>query len=306
MAACTASSRPNSRLVARAAAKRPFLRHHTTGTNVMTTSDKIGNSAVLNGTTIYYEKQGSGPAVLFVAGSTGDAGNFTRTAALLSDDFTVVTYDRRGNSRSPRPQGWTTTSVDEQADDAAALIQSLGLSPVVVFGGSAGGVIALNLMMRHPQLIRAGIVQEPSLFSVLPDPQAALAPRRALLEETLKTKGPRAAVEALMRYLNDDGVFAAIPSDILERMLGNADTILTIESPGFASWQPTADEIQKLTVPITLMYASDTLPVYKQVTNWLGERLNTKPMIVPGLHGFYYYRPQDLADTLRMLLKPRT
>jgi pimeloyl-ACP methyl ester carboxylesterase len=213
-----------------------------------------------------------------------------------------VTYDRRGNSRSPRPPGWSTTSVAEQADDAAGLIQSLGLSPAVVFGASAGGLIALNLMLRHPHLVRAGIVQEPSLFSVLPDPQAALAPRRALLEETLKAKGPRAAVEALMRYLNDDGVFAAIPSDILERMLGNADTILTIEGPGFASWQPRTDELVKLNVPLTLMLASDTLPVYTQVTTWLRQLLKTEPVIVPGLHGFYFYRPQDLADTLRELL----
>jgi pimeloyl-ACP methyl ester carboxylesterase len=137
---------------------------------------------------------------------------------------------------------------------------------------------------------------------VLPDPQAALAPRRALLEETLKAKGPRAAVEALMRYLNDDGVFAAIPSDILERMLGNADTILTIEGPGFASWQPRTDELVKLNVPLTLMLASDTLPVYTQVTTWLRQLLKTEPVIVPGLHGFYFYRPQDLADTLRELL----
>lgn len=269
----------------------------------MAAHDKIGNFAVVNGATLYYERQGSGPAVVFVAGSTGDAGNFTRTATLLADDFTVVTYDRRGNSRSPRPPGWTTTSVAEQADDAAELIQLLGLSPAVIFGGSAGGLIALNMMLRHPQLVRAGIVQEPTLFSVLPDPQAALAPRRKLIEEALKTNGPRGAVEALMRYLNDDGVFAAIPSDILERMLGNADTIITIEAPGFASWQPKSDELMKLNVPITLMFASDTLPVYRQVTSWLGKQFNTEPMIVPGRHGFYYYRPQDLADVLRMILK---
>jgi pimeloyl-ACP methyl ester carboxylesterase len=238
-----------------------------------------------------------------IAGSTGDAGNFTRAADLLADEFTVVTYDRRGNSRSPRPSGWTTTSVAEQADDAAGLIQSLGLSPAAVFGASAGGLIALDLMIRHPQLVRAGIVQEPSIFSVLPDPLAALAPRRALIDEALRTKGPRAAIEALMRYLNDDAVFAAIPGEILERMLGNADTILTIESPGFASWQPKTEDLTNLTVPITLMFANETLPVYKQVTQWLAQQLNAELVIVPGRHAFYFYRPQDLADALRRILR---
>ncbi len=264
---------------------------------------KIRGFAIANGTTLYYEKEGTGTAILFVAGSTGDAGNFTRTADLLANEFTVATYDRRGNSRSPRPLGWMTTSVTEQADDAASLIQALDLSPAVVFGASAGGLIALDLMIRHPRLMRAGIVQEPSIFSVLPDPMAAFAPRRALIEEALATKGPRGAIEVLMRFLNDDAVLDAIPSDILERMLDNADTIFTIEGPGFAGWHPMAEDLTKLSVPVTLLFAADTLPVYKEVTNWLAERLNVEPVMVPGLHGFYYYRPQDLADVLRTILR---
>ena len=269
----------------------------------MKTPDKIKDFAVVNGTTLYYEKQGTGTAVLLIAGSTGDAGNFTRAADLLADEFAVVTYDRRGNSRSPRPTGWTATSVAEQADDAAGLIDALDLAPAVVFGASAGGLIALDLMIRHPAVVRAGVVQEPSLFSLLPDPMIALAPRRALLEEALRTGGRRAAIEALMRYLNDDAVFAAIPGEILERMLGNADTILSIESPGFASWQPTTDDLTSLTAPIALMFANETLPANKEVTLALAKLLNAEVVIVPGRHGFYLYRPQDLADGLRQIVK---
>lgn len=269
----------------------------------MATPGKIADLASVNGAVLYYEKQGNGPALLFIAGSTGDAGNFTRAADLLADEFTVVTYDRRGNSRSPRPPGWRTTSVAEQADDAAALIHALDLAPAAIFGASAGGPIALDLMIRYPQLVRAGVLQEPSIFSVLPDPMVALAPRRALIEEALPLKGPQGAVEALIRYLNDDGVFAAIPPDILERMLGNADTILTIEGPGFAGWQPTTEQLTKLSVPITLIFADRTLPVYKEVTNWLAKQLKIEPVSVPGRHGFYYYRPQVLANILRQILK---
>jgi len=77
--------------------------------NAVKTPDKIKDFAVVNGTTLYYEKQGTGTPVLLIAGSTGDAGNFTRAADLMADEFAVVTYDRRGNSRSPRPTGWTAT-----------------------------------------------------------------------------------------------------------------------------------------------------------------------------------------------------
>jgi pimeloyl-ACP methyl ester carboxylesterase len=265
--------------------------------------DKIKDFVAVNGTSLYYERQGNGAAVLFIAGSTGDAGNFTRAAELLADEFTVVTYDRRGNSRSPRPSGWTTTSVGEQADDAAELIQALDVSPAMVFGASAGGPIALDLMIRHSHLVRAGILQEPAAFSLLPDPTAALAARRTLIEEALRAEGPEGAIKAFMRYLNDDAVFAAIPPDILKRMLGNAETILKIESPGFARWQPKPDDLTKLSVPTVLMYAKDTLPVYKEVTYLLAKHLKAEPMSVSGRHGFYLYRPQDLADVLRPLLK---
>jgi len=260
-------------------------------------------SIVANGASLYYERQGAGPGVFFIAGSTGDAGNFSRAAALLADEFTVVTYDRRGNSRSPAPSGWTTTSVGEQADDAAALINFLNLAPAIVFGASVGGLIALDLAIRYPQLVRACVLQEPSIFFVLPDPTAELSARRAILTEALGLDGPRAAVKALMRYLNDDDVFSAIPADILERMLSNAETIISIEVPGFASWRLQIADLESLKVPLALLVASDTLPIYKAVTDWLAKQTGVQPVTVPGRHGFYYCRPQDLANVLRPILK---
>jgi pimeloyl-ACP methyl ester carboxylesterase len=94
----------------------------------------------VNGARIYHEVRGSGPSVLFIAGATGDGGHFERVAELLSDEFTVVTYDRRGNSRSPRPDGWESTSTEEQSDDAAGLIEALGLG--MQRGGPQGGMEA--------------------------------------------------------------------------------------------------------------------------------------------------------------------
>ena len=95
------------------------------------------SSIEVNSTRIYYEKRGRGPAVLFVSGATGDAGHWTTVADILADTYTVITYDRRGNSRSSRPPGWTSTTIGEQADDAAALLRGLGLVPAIVFGTSA-------------------------------------------------------------------------------------------------------------------------------------------------------------------------
>ena len=99
----------------------------------------------VNGTDLYHEVRGSGPVVLFISGMTGDAGHYADAAELLASEFTVVTYDRRGNSRSPRPPAWTTTSIDEQAADAAGLLDALGVAPAAVFG-SSGGAIPTSLI----------------------------------------------------------------------------------------------------------------------------------------------------------------
>ena len=51
-------------------------------------------------TDLHHEVRGSGPAVLLIPGATGDAGHFTRTAERLANEFTVITYDRRGRGES--------------------------------------------------------------------------------------------------------------------------------------------------------------------------------------------------------------
>ena len=64
------------------------------------------STVTANGTELCCEVRGSGPTLLCIMGASGDGAHFNRLAALLADQFTVVTYDRRGNGRSPRPTGW--------------------------------------------------------------------------------------------------------------------------------------------------------------------------------------------------------
>ena len=126
----------------------------------------------VNGAELYHEVRGSGPPVLLIMGFTGDGGHFETLAELLADEFTVVTYDRRGNGRSPRPAGWAKTSPQAQADDAAALLAALGLAPAGVYGSSAGASFALCLTIRHPERVRCAVLHEPALVRLFDDPAA--------------------------------------------------------------------------------------------------------------------------------------
>src|SRR5215216_4019638 len=125
-------------------------------------------------TKLYHELRGSGPALL-ITGGTGDAGEWTNLAPTLAEEDTVVTYDRRGMSRSPRPDGWTATSIAEQADDAAGLLRALEAAPAMVVGHSGGASIACELVARHPELVRRAVLYEAPLVAVVPDGEAVVA-----------------------------------------------------------------------------------------------------------------------------------
>ena len=58
--------------------------------------------------------------------------------------------------------GWRTTSPEEQADDAAALLDALGVGPAAVVGTSSGGNFALCMLIRHAEAVRGAILHGPN------------------------------------------------------------------------------------------------------------------------------------------------
>ena len=119
----------------------------------------------VNGTSLYYEVTGLGPPLVLVHGSWGDGRNWDAVVPALVERFAVLTYDRRGHSRSApaTAQG----SMKEDALDLAALIETLGLDPANIAGKSYGAAIVLRLATLRPDLFRALAAHEPPLFGVL-------------------------------------------------------------------------------------------------------------------------------------------
>ncbi|HET7666215.1 MAG TPA: alpha/beta hydrolase, partial [Mycobacterium sp.] len=147
--------------------------------------------AQVNGARLHYEERGAGRPLLFIPGGSVDATHYAAVADRLADEFRTITFDRRGNGRSPRPPGWFATSIAEQADDVAGLIEALGIAPCAVWAGTLGGVILLELLLRRPGLVSAAIVHEPPMFGVLDDGQKLAArllasAARAIREGTVR------------------------------------------------------------------------------------------------------------------------
>src|SRR5262245_30338863 len=129
-------------------------------------------TADLNGARLYYELSGTGdvPLVL-VHGSWDSAMDWAAVVPELGKTFRVVSYDRRGHSRSrPSAPG----GVPDDIDDLAALIKHLKLSPAWVVGNSFGAAITFKFIAKYPELLRGVIGHEPPLVSLLAgDPSLA-------------------------------------------------------------------------------------------------------------------------------------
>jgi len=100
------------------------------------------------------ERSGSGPPLLLIMGMSGTALHWGEPfLELLRADFEVIVYDHRGVGASSRLQG--PTSIAELAEDAAGLLRALEIDAAHVLGISMGGMIAQELALAHPDLLRA-------------------------------------------------------------------------------------------------------------------------------------------------------
>jgi len=105
-----------------------------------------------NGLSIHYEIAGAGPRLLFISGTGSDLRNRPNVFdSPLAGAFEILAYDQRGLGQTDVPAG--PYSMADYGDDAAALLDALGWGPVPVIGVSFGGMVAQELVLRHPQRV---------------------------------------------------------------------------------------------------------------------------------------------------------
>src|SRR5574337_1137005 len=101
---------------------------------------------------IHYTESGTGDPLLLIMGF-GMPGDAWLGSLPFLQDFHAIYFDNRGTGQSDKPDGPYT--IAQMADDAAGLLDHLGIARAHIYGVSMGGMIAQELVLRHPQRVRA-------------------------------------------------------------------------------------------------------------------------------------------------------
>lgn len=254
---------------------------------------------------LYYEVRGRGEPLLMIHGGIVDASSFRAAAELLAADYTVITYDRRGYSRSTRrdPQNF---EVGQQARDAVAILHATGHASALIVGNSGGAIVGLEMAKSQPHAVAALVAHEPPVMRVLPNADQLLA-EYATISHAAWTEGPDRAMQ-LFSALNpmprtESDAAALLPED-MARIRGNIEFFVRYEMPPFAIYKPDVATIAWNGVPVALGVGElSREQSYGQTAPIVAEQLGCPLIIFPGHHTSFLGLSAAWAAVLREAFK---
>lgn len=107
----------------------------------------------LSGLKLYYEMTGIGPPLLLLHGLGSSTRDWEKQVEPFAQKYQVILFDLRGHGRSDKPPG--PYSIKIFAEDVLALIRKLEVIPLHVVGISMGGMVAFELAVSYPELLRS-------------------------------------------------------------------------------------------------------------------------------------------------------
>ncbi|WP_329269418.1 alpha/beta hydrolase [Streptomyces sp. NBC_01451] len=264
----------------------------------------------------HYDVRGSGPVLLIVPGGAGHPMGLENPTTLLSEHFTVVTYDPLGLAHGRLGEPVEEQRVEWWSDGAARVLDAVlpEDESAYVFGTSAGAVAALDLASRHPGRLRHVVAHEPPVVTVLPDAER----QRAMFTEvrdTYRARGVEAASARMTAGLEE----RALPQRDLDKESGATDQP---PSPSDESATPMAISLTRVLVPFTsytpdltaLSASSPRLTVamgidsagqlLHRTATVLARRTGSAARQFPGGHLGLLTHPVEFAARLRETLVP--
>ena len=262
------------------------------------------------GASLYYKVRGTGPLLLVLQGGAGDADGSEGLAQHLVDAYTVLTYDRRGLSRSKVNDASEAHGIETHSEDVHHLLAALTPEPAFVVGFSLGALIGLDLVARHPEQVRALVAHEPPAIELLPDAERVSSLQaHEEVEEIYHRAGVAAAMKKMVELAGvnvddrepDVNVTPPVGQEAAG-MAANMGFLLTHDLPAVRHYTPdlAALEIQRtLILPAIGRNSGEIVPRHSALA--LAERLGLQAVEFPGGHTGYVLRPREFALRLRQV-----
>lgn len=272
----------------------------------MTTTNTTTSTVGADGARLHVQRRGAGERVVLVHGSWGDADSWGPLVAPLAERYEVVSYDRRGHTRSTG--GDRPGSRLEDAADLVAVIDALGPDPVHLVGNSAGASITLTVAALHPDRCLTVAAHEPAVSSLLADhsdPDVRAAVEAALADdERVRVLLEAGDLEAAARFFIDEvamgpGTFDSMPPERTARWVANAPTFLDeLNDPEDRTLE--VDRLAVSPAPILLTVGTESPLFMRAATEALAARLpDTELVVLDGADHVPYLTTTELyLDTL--------
>lgn len=277
--------------------------------------------------TLFCRREGSGPTLLLIHGVACDSEFFRQASAILAEHFTVISYDRRGYSRSIPAEGETDFSVWAHAEDAAEIIRAerkrvneeevcLEASDqkmnnkieeqskakdgqnagVFVAGCSAGGAVTAALATKYPELVRQVFLHEP----LMRGSGELAAEQEAFWEKLRKGAEKHRIITCMMHFVNAMGGMnrdkEGQSMEQQSRNLKNLELFLEKEMDSFSSLK--LDDFD-ISVPVTVACGSDDRTgMFHRSAYQAVDTKGWKHRIVPGYHNFASDEPEMFAQCI--------
>jgi pimeloyl-ACP methyl ester carboxylesterase len=243
-----------------------------------------------------YETHGSGEPVLFIHGGAVCDADLPLMSQPALADYMLIRYRRRGYGGSARHDGPCTFK--EQAADALALLQALGVQRAHVVSHSYAGLIALQLTLDFPEAVHSLVLSEPALGMLLPGEQG---PQGQLFAgaRTLAEAGDHAgAVNTILQF----ALGPTWRSDVAKMLPGapeqvdrDAASTFPFESP-LAGWDFSELAAKQIVQPVLSVKGSESMPRAEEIRHLLHSRLpQTEDYDVLGANHQMQYSPLSAA-----------
>ena len=223
----------------------------------------------VNGVSLSYIEQGQGTPVVFVHGAFSDLRAWEPQRAAVAQRFRFIAYTQRYFGSDPWSDKGEHYSQVTHSADLAAFIRQLNVGPVYLVGRSYGGTVAVRMALQHPELVRAVLVQEPSIAmaavtspdvkAILKKEAGGLAPARAAAKAGKSAEATRLFAD----WTNGQpGGFDALPPETRSMHLDNGRTIalhFTAAPPPKIS----CADLRKMKTPLAITAGELTRPFFK-------------------------------------------